>query len=60
MAYSQIGEQYYHWRYDVSLLSEGKDQVEPSRYCRQQRRSNMSLLFDYKYYFSAKTIPSAH
>ena len=51
MTYSHMGEPHYHWRYDVSLLSSGRDQVGPSRYCRQQRGLDMSLLFllfDYK------------
>ena len=44
MTYSHMGEPHYHWRYDVSLLSSGRDQVVPSRYCRQQRGLDMSLL----------------
>lgn len=52
MTYSHMGEPHYHWRYDVSLLSSGRDQVGPSRYCRQQRGLDMSLLFllfDFKF-----------
>ena len=43
MTYSHMGEPHYHWRYDVSLLSSGRDQVVPSCYCRQQRGLDMSL-----------------
>ena len=43
MTYSHMGEPHYHWRNDVSLLSSGRDQVGPSRYCRQQRGLDMSL-----------------
>ncbi len=44
MTYSHMGEPHYHWRYDVSLLSSGRDQVVPSCYCRQQRGLDMSLV----------------
>ena len=49
MTYSHMGEPHYHWRNDVSLLSSGRDQVGPSRYCRQQRGLDMSLFYSFTY-----------
>ena len=43
MTYSHMGEPHYHRRYDVSLLSSGRDQVVPSCYCRQRKRINNAV-----------------
>ena len=38
MTYSHMGEPHYHWRWSVSRLSSGWDQVVPDRYGRQAKR----------------------